>query len=159
MTAPAGTASEARPAAAVQRLPSVPPSSGTVAPASPGRVTDGTDPVSGHCAADARLVDKAPMLRGETQIGALELEYSPACEAGWARVHLYPGHATMMGEAIVRSDDGRIAMLINPLAGTADVYSGVIMPGPRGCLGADGVIWQRGEPAVTASIPCERPTA
>jgi hypothetical protein len=158
ITAPAGTAGSARPAAVVQRLPNT-PSSGAVSPAPSVSVPDSTDPVAGHCTADARLVDKAPMLRGRTQIGTLELEYSPACRAGWARIYLNPGHPTMMGEAIIRSDDGRIAMLINPLEGTAGFYSGVITPGPHGCLGADGVLWQQEKPDVTASIPCERPTA
>jgi hypothetical protein len=158
ITAPAGTASDARPAAIVQRLPSSPPSSGPISPTLAGAVTDGTDPVADHCTSDARLVNEAPVLRGRARIGLLELEYSPACGAGWARVYPYPGRTTMMGEAIVRSGDGRIAMLINPLEGTAGVYSGVIKLGRRGCLGADGVIWQQGQPDVTASIPCEPPT-
>jgi hypothetical protein len=98
------------------------------------------------------------MLKG-TQIGALELEYSPWCGAGWARLYLYPGQQTMMGEVTVRSGDGRLSSFADPLVKRIDDYTNVVVPGPGGCLSADAVVYSAGKPAVTASIRCESPTA
>ena len=143
----------------VQELPGVPPFSGTPTPAPTGKVADGTDPYVGHCTADARLVDKAPVMDDRVQVGALELWYSPRCAAGWARVYLYPGEATMMGEVTVRSGDDRFATITDPLVRQVSDYTDVILPGRGGCLGAGGAVYQAGQPVVTASIPCEIPTS
>jgi hypothetical protein len=143
--------------ATIQELPGVPLYSGTPSAAPVAGVTDGTDPVAGHCAGDARLVDKEPVMTGGTQIGALELWYSPRCGAGWARTYLYPGEPTMLGEATVRSADGRFASFTDPLAGQIPVYTNVIVPGSGGCLGAGGAVWEMSKPVIMVSIPCQAP--
>jgi uncharacterized protein DUF2690 len=136
----------------------VPAFAGTPAPAPTSRVTDGTDPGTGHCKADARLVDRAPVMRGSQQIGALDLLYSPWCGAGWAMIYLYPGQPTMIGEVSVRAGDGRDSSFANPLVKQVDDYTDVIVPGHGGCLGAYGRVYQQGLPLMTASVPCEAPT-
>jgi transcriptional regulator with XRE-family HTH domain len=139
-------------------LAGVPAFSGSPAPAPTARVADGTDPGVGNCKADWRLVDRAPMMLDGVQIGALDLNYSPRCGAGWAEIFLYPGQPTMMGEATVRSADDRFSVMSDPLVRQIDVYTDVIVPGPGGCLGASGAVYEAGKPVVTASIPCEAPT-
>jgi hypothetical protein len=140
-------------------LPGVPQY--TANPAPPPRprgaaINDGTDPGAAHCT-DARLLDKAPILHGSTQIGALELRYSARCGGGWARVYLYPGEPTMMGEATVRSGDDRLSAFINPLLGQWPVYTDIIVLSKGGCLAASGEVWQTGQPPSTATIPCQIP--
>jgi hypothetical protein len=157
LTAPPAPTSLGLPADSVQQLPGVPPFSGTPTPAPTAGVGDGTDPVAGRCTADARLVDKVPVMRDGTQIGALELKYSPRCGAGWARIYLYPGEPTMLGEATVRSADDRFSTMTDPLVRQIAVYTDVEVPGPGGCLAAGGAIWEQGQPVATASIPCEVP--
>jgi hypothetical protein len=139
-------------------LPGVPAFSGSPGPAPSARVFDGTDPVAGGCKGDSRLVDRAPVLAGGVQIGALDLRYSPRCGAGWALLYLYPGQPTMMGEVTVRSGDDRFTTIANPLIKTIDDYTDVIVPGPGGCLGAGGAVYEAGRQVVTAVIPCEAPT-
>lgn len=139
--------------------PGVPPFAGTPSAAPTARVADGTDPEAGHCSTDARLIDRAPVMRGAVQIGALDLLYSPWCGAGWAMIYLYPGQPTMMGEVTVRSGDGRYTTIANPLIKQIDDYTDVIVPGRGGCLGAYGQVYEAGRPVVTASLPCEAPTA
>lgn len=107
----------------------------------------------------ARLIDRAPVIRGSVQIGALDLLYSPRCEAGWARIYLYPGETTMMGEVTVRAGDGRYTTIANPLVKQVDDYTDVIVPGHGGCLGAYGQVYQAGKPVITAFLPCEAPAA
>jgi helix-turn-helix protein/uncharacterized protein DUF2690 len=142
-----------------QAGPGVPAFSGTPTPAPTGRVTDGTDPGVGHCSADARLIDSAPVMRGDVQIGALDLLYSPWCGAGWAMIYLYPAEPTMMGEVTVRAGDGRYSTIANPLVKQLDDYTDVIVPGQGGCLGAYGQVYEAGLPVVTASLPCEAPSS
>jgi hypothetical protein len=96
-------------------------------------------------------------LHGGAQIGALELKYSARCGGGWARVYLYPGEPTMMGEATVRSGDDRLSAFINPLLGQWPVYTDIIVPSKGGCLAASGEIWQASQPPSTATIPCQIP--
>jgi hypothetical protein len=139
-------------------LPGVPSFFGTPTPAPTARVTDGIDPVAGHCNADSRLVDRAPVMLDGAQIGALDLFYSPWCGAGWARLYLYPGEPNMMGEVTVRSGDDRFTTIGNPLIKQIDDYTDVIVPGPGGCLGAGGKVYEAGRPVVAAVIPCEKPT-
>jgi Helix-turn-helix domain/Protein of unknown function (DUF2690) len=141
----------------VQSLPGVPGFFGTPTAAPAGRVTDGTDPYVGHCTSDARLVDKAPVLRSGAQIGALELWYSPSCAAGWARIYLYPGEPVMLGEATVRSGDVRFTTTTDPLVKQVPVYTDVIVPGHGGCLGAGGSLYEANQPVLTAALPCEAP--
>jgi hypothetical protein len=64
----------------------------------------------------------------------------------------------MMGVATVRSGDDRFTTMTDPLVKQADVYSDVIVPGPGGCLGAGGTVYEAGKPVMTASIPCQSPT-
>jgi transcriptional regulator with XRE-family HTH domain len=137
--------------------PGMPAFSGTPTPAPTSGVSDGTDPAAGHCEADGHLVDRAPVMRGSVQIGALDLLYSPRCGAGWAMIYLYPGEPTMMGEVTVRAGDDRYTTIANPLVKQIDDYTDVIVPGPGGCLGAYGQVYQQGMPLVTASLPCEAP--
>lgn len=139
-----------------QQLPGVPAFFGSPTPAPTAGVADGTDPNIGHCKPDARLIDRAAVIMGGVQIGALDLMYSARCGAGWARLYLYPGHPVMMGVVTVRSGDVRFNTIADPLVKQVDDYTDVVVPGPGGCLGASGVVYQAGQPVVTASIPCER---
>jgi hypothetical protein len=154
----AASATSAPATSAAMELPGVPSFFGTPAPAPTARVMDGIDPVVGHCKADARLVDRAPVMLDGAQVGALDLFYSPWCGAGWARLYLYPGEPTMMGEVTVRSGDDRFTTIGNPLIKQIDDYTDVIVPGPGGCLGAGGTVYEAGRPVMTAVIPCEAPT-
>jgi len=144
---------------AMMQLPGVPPFSGTPTPAPQARVVDGMDPDASHCTADSRLVDRAPVLMDGVQVGALDLRYSPWCGAGWAKLYLYPGQPTMMGEVTVRSGDDRFSTIGNPLVKQVDDYTNVIVPGPGGCLGAGGTVYEAGRPIVTVIIPCEAPVS
>lgn len=157
MTMPATRLADVSKTRAGLVLAGVPPFSGTPAPAPTGRVSDGTDPYAGHCTPDAYLVDKAPLIQAGAQIGALELWYSPSCGAGWARVYLYPGQPTMMGEVTVRSGDDRFTTIANPLVKQVPDYTDVIVPGRGGCLGAGSAVYESGRPIVTAALPCEAP--
>ena len=132
---------------------------GTPAPAPTARVVDGEDPDVAGCSPDSVLVDKVPVMSSGVQIGALELRYSPRCGAGWARLYLYPGEPTMMGEVSVYSGDGRLSAFSDPLVRQIDDYTDVVVPDRGGCLGAQGVVYQGGRAAVYASIPCQSPTA
>jgi Protein of unknown function (DUF2690)/Helix-turn-helix domain len=159
MSAPAVFRSDAQVALSQEAGPGVPPFAGTPTPAPTARVADGTDPGVGHCHGDVRLIDKAPVMRGSVQIGALELLYSPRCGAGWAMIFLYPGEPTMMGEVTVRAGDGRYSTFADPLVRQIDDYTDVIVPGRNGCLGAYGQVYQAGLPVVTAFVPCQAPGA
>lgn len=139
--------------------PGVPAFSGTPTPAPTTRVSDGVDPVVGNCTADSQLIDAAPVMRGAVQIGQLQLRYSPRCGAGWARLFLYPGEPTMMGEVTVRAGDGRYTVMADPLVKQLADYTDVIVPGAGGCLGAYGQVYQAGMPVVTASVPCQNPAS
>jgi hypothetical protein len=157
----ASAASAPRPAVAGggMELPGVPPFSGTLAPAPSGRVPDGTDPVAGHCKADSQLVGHAPVMLNGVEIGELDLRYSSWCGAGWAELYLYLGEPAMMGEVTVRSGDDRFSAIANPLIDQVHDYTDVIVPGPGGCLGAGGAVYEAGRPVVTALIPCKAQTA
>lgn len=144
---------------AAGQLPGVPAYSGTPSPAPTARIADGTDPHVGHCEGDAHLIDRVAVIRDGVQIGSLDLMYSGSCGAGWARIYLYPGEPTMMGEVSVRSGDGRFNTFTDPLVKQVDDYTDVVVPGPGGCIGAGGAIYQRGKPVVTAVIPCQVPAA
>jgi Protein of unknown function (DUF2690)/Helix-turn-helix domain len=154
----AASATSAPATNAAMELPGVPSFFGIPAPAPTARVTDGVDPVVGHCEADSRLVDRAAVILDGMQVGALDLRYSPRCGAGWAKLYLYAGEPTMMGEVTVRSGDDRFSTIGNPLIKQVDDYTDVIVPGPGGCLGAGGKVYEAGRPVVTAVIPCEAPT-
>ncbi len=90
------------------------------------------------------------------QVGALELRYSPHCAAAWARIYLYPGEPTMMGQVSVFASDGRSSSIAEPLVKQVAVYTNVVLPG-QGCIGATTVVLETGHPPVTASISCQRP--
>lgn len=122
------------------------------------RASDGSDPVSAGCAPDARLVDKSPVLSNGVQIGALELRYSARCQAGWARLYLYPGQPTGLGQVTVSAADGRLASFADPLVRQVPVYTDVIVPGGHGCLAARGEVSLPGRPPAAAVIPCQRPS-
>lgn len=124
-----------------------------------GTVNDGADPAAAGCGADAVLVDRSPVLIGGTQVGALDLVYSRHCQAGWARLFLYPGQPTMMGLATVKANDGRATSIAEPLVKQIDIYTDVILPGTSGCIGAQAVVLETGRPLATATISCQTPSA
>lgn len=146
-------------AGGTMELPGVPPFSGTPAPAPSARVKDGTDPVTGRCTADSRLISRASAMLDGVQIGTLDLRYSSWCGAGWALLYLDPGKPFMMGEVTVRSGDDRFSVIANPLIDQVHDYTDVIVPGPGGCLGAGGTIYEAGKPVVETLIPCQAPAA
>lgn len=116
---------------------------------------DGKDPVVAGCTADAQLVDKSALMRGTTQIGALELKYSPHCGSGWARVYLYPTQRSMMAQVDVRAADGRASLLAEVMIKQEPVYTDAITPDASGCLGADAEVFSPGTPPISATISCE----
>lgn len=119
---------------------------------------DGHDPNQFGCVPDAQLADKAPVLIDGEQVGALELKYSAHCAAGWARLYLYPGRPTMMGQVRVQAGDGRAAAFANLLIKTMPIYTDVIVISqPDGCLAASAVVLEAGRSPVTVSIPCFKP--
>lgn len=124
-----------------------------------GRVPDGVDPAVAGCGSDAVLVDRSPVLIDGTQMGALDLAYSQHCQAGWARLFLYPGQPTMMGLVTVRANDGRASSIAEPLIKQVDNYTDVLVPGTSGCIGAQAVVLETGHPAVTATVMCQQPRA
>ncbi|NUP48000.1 MAG: helix-turn-helix domain-containing protein [Catenulispora sp.] len=127
----------------------------TPRPAPTYGIGDGADPDKAGCSKDRKLVDKsAVMLHGE-QIGAVELYYSTSCEAGWARVYLYPGEPLMLGSVTVYSDDQRSSEIAYPLIKQQPAYTNVVVPAKGGCLGATATIFKTGERPATATIKCQ----
>lgn len=120
---------------------------------------DGDDPTAAGCAKDAVLVDKQAVMRGSVQIGALELEYSAFCDAGWTRIFLYPGQPVMLGYVQIQADDGRSSAFEDPLVRQISVYTNVIVRAAGGCLSGRAVFYETGEPPATASIACQAPSA
>lgn len=116
---------------------------------------DGEDPTAAGCAPDARLVDKTALMRGTTQIGALELKYSPRCHTGWARVYLYPNQQSMIARVDVRTADGRASLIAEAMIKQMPVYTDALNPGPGGCLSADAEAFSPGTPPISATIPCD----
>lgn len=132
----------------------------SVPPTTPsGGVGDGVDPGVGGCTKDERLTDRSPVMIDGKQIGDLDLEYSPHCQAGWAKLFLYPGQPTMMGLATVQANDGRASSIAEPLIKQLDIYTDVIEPGPNGCIGAQGEVLETGHPLVQVSVACQAPNA
>lgn len=119
------------------------------------KVADGADPIAAGCVKDARLIDKSPVLKGSRQIGALEFIYSGQCNAGWARIYLYPGEPDMLGEVVIKASDGRLASFANPLIKQVPVYTNVIMQKAGQCLEASAVFYLAAHAPVTAVIPCQ----
>lgn len=116
---------------------------------------DGADPHVSGCYNDARLVDKSPMMAAGIQVGALELLFSAHCNAGWARVYLYPGQPTMLGFAQVRASDGRSSSFSDLLIKQVPVYTDVIVSTAGECLGATATVYAVGRTPSDASIPCQ----
>lgn len=137
-------------AAPFTSVPTTTPANGTA---------DGVDPAVGGCTKDDRLIDRSPVMIDGKQVGDLDLMYSPHCQAGWAKLFLYPGQPNMMGLATVSANDGRASSIAEPLIKQLDIYTDVIEPGSSGCIGARGTVLETGHPLVTASINCQSPTA
>lgn len=132
----------------------------SVPPTTPaGGIGDGVDPGVGGCTKDERLTDRSPVMIDGKQVGDLDLEYSPHCQAGWAKLFLYPGQPTMMGMTTVLANDGRASSIAEPLIKQLDIYTDVIGPGPHGCIGAQGEVLETGHPLVRAAITCQAPNA
>jgi len=134
------------------------PKSATAAKTSVKRSADGADPIAAGCVKDARLVDKSPVMLHGQQIGALEMIYSARCAAGWARIYLYPGQPSMLGQVTIQASDGRLASFANPLIKQVAVYTDVIAPANGGCLGADA-IFHSARASVRATISCQNPAS
>ena len=122
------------------------------------RATDGSDPVVAGCVGDARLVDKSPVMLDGQQIGALEMIYSARCQAAWARIYLYPGQPSMLGQVTIKASDGRLASFAYPLVKQVAVYTDVITYTRGECLGASA-IFRAAQAPVRAAISCQDPTA
>jgi hypothetical protein len=120
-----------------------------------GNASDGADPAVAGCTGDGRLAAVSPMLLDGRRIGALELRYSTRCAAGWARIYLYLGEPSMLGEVRVKAPDGRMAAFAYPLVNQVAVYTDVITPGSGHCLSANAVFYPPGRASVTASITCQ----
>jgi hypothetical protein len=116
---------------------------------------DGADPHLSGCYQDARLVDKSPLMATGIQVGALELLFSARCDAGWARVYLYPGQPTMLGFVQVRASDGRLSSFADLLIKQVPTYTDVIVAAKGGCLGATATVYAVGRTPSDALIPCQ----
>jgi transcriptional regulator with XRE-family HTH domain len=141
------------------KTPASLPSTGVSRHASPiYPAPDGTDPVVGMCTSDVRLVDKSPFTYKGTTIAALELEYSPLCRAGWARVFLYPAGIKVwnmsVGSVEVLAKDGTASLFAGRLIRQLPIFTDVIQP-HGGCLRAVGVLAVGTAKAVQATIPCD----
>lgn len=126
--------------------------------------SDGDSPVTAGCVPDAHLVDKTPLLKNSVQVGALELEYSAACHAGWARVYLYPagvaaGLSTPGGPVAtvwVTAADGTATAYAARLDHQQPDYTDVVTP-HGGCIRASASLVEAGEPPLEATITCDDP--
>jgi hypothetical protein len=154
----AGVEAAAHPAAPVSAAHAVRAPFTDIPSAEPtARVRDGVDPAAAGCAKGSQLTDKAPVMLGGAQIGALEIHYSPHCGAAWARAYLYPARPTMMAEVTLTAMDGRSMSISEPMIRQVPVYTDMLVPGRHGCLGARVVVLAPGRRTVAASIPCEDP--
>jgi transcriptional regulator with XRE-family HTH domain len=122
------------------------------------RATDGADPIVAGCVKDARLVDKSPVLLHGHQIGALEMIYSARCAAAWARIYLYPGQPSMLGQVTIKASDGRLASFANPLIKQIAVYTDVITAAPGECLGAEAG-FRSAHVSAHAVVSCQNPAS
>ena len=86
------------------------------------------------------------------------LIYSARCGAGWARIYLYPGQPSMLGQVTIKASDGRLASFAYPLRKQVPVYTDVISPPGGGCLSADAVFYSA-RATVRAAISCQDPAA
>lgn len=119
---------------------------------------DGSDPVAAQCTGDAQLIDKAPVTESGVVVGALELKFSPRCDAGWARIYLYPegvadGLSASLAAVTVTAADGTSSGFAFRLRAQQPAYTDVIMP-HGGCLRATATITPAGSPPLAAAIPC-----
>lgn len=65
----------------------------------------------------------------------------------------------MLGEATVRTPDGRLAAFAYPLIKQMPVYTNVITPGSGRCLIAQAIFHPAARAPVTATIPCQDPSS
>ena len=138
----------------------VPSNAASVVPApTTAHAVDGDDPAAAGCAKDAVLVDKSAVLMNGIQVGALEMEYSAYCGAGWTRIYLYPGQPDMLGFVQTESDDGRSSAFEDPLVKQVPAYTNVVVREPGGCLSGRAVFYLPGKPPAVATIACQAPAA
>lgn len=128
------------------------------APAHSYPAGDGEDPVAAGCTADARLIDKMVVFDGATQVGALELEYSPRCAAGWARAYLYPAGVPRLSGTLaavtIEAGDGTSAAWTAKLSAQIPDFTDVVKP-HGGCLRASVTLGARTDHPLQAAIPCD----
>jgi hypothetical protein len=84
--------------------------------------------------------------------------YSARCAVGWARIYLYPGQPSMLGQVTIKASDGRLASFANPMIKQVPVYTDVIATASGGCLGA-GAIFHAPHETIRATISCQDPAA
>jgi transcriptional regulator with XRE-family HTH domain len=131
------------------------------------RLTDNVDPEQSACNLDAVDIGTAPLhldravtVRGQhlaagTVVGVLELRYSPACHAAWARLTpvqsvARPGLGSVAA-GVVRPADGR--HLQYGFRQIVEIYGNMLLTGP-GCVSARGSITFTAGAAATAATPC-----
>jgi len=134
------------------------PGSAVAAKSAARPARDGADPIAAGCVGDARLVDKSPVMLHGQQIGALEMIYSARCAAAWARIYLYPGRPSMLGQVTVQASDGRLSSFAYPLIKQVAVYTDVIRSPHDGCLGAS-TTFRSAHGTARASISCQDPAS
>ena len=119
---------------------------------------DGEDPIAAGCTADARLIDKMVVFDGATQVGAVELEYSPRCAAGWARAYLYPAGVPRLSGTLaavtIEAGDGTSSVWIAKLNKQLPDFTDVVKP-HGGCLQASVTLGDRTDHPLQAGIPCD----
>jgi hypothetical protein len=87
---------------------------------------NGADPVEAGCAADAVLLAHQPVVDRGKELGTLELKYSPACQAGWARFSQDAGVDTALAAVSVSAQDGRTALFADVPIDTRSIYTDVL---------------------------------
>lgn len=138
--------------------PTVPTSAQLAGSTAPHPASDGEDPVAAGCAKDARLIDKKVVYDGAIEAGAVDLEYSPRCGAGWARAYLYPTTVPRLNGTLVSvtvaAGDGTSSVWVARINHQVPVFTDVVIP-HAGCLSAQTTLGVGTDRPLQASIQCD----
>ncbi len=131
------------------------------------RLTDNIDPERSQCNLDAVVLESVPLrlnrpvtVHGRqfpagTVVGAVELRYSPACHAAWARLNPIPALAAPgLGAAVIYvvrpADHRRLAFKYRQVA---EIYGNILLTA-SGCVRAGASIDLASGASASAATPC-----
>jgi hypothetical protein len=116
-----------------------------------GSSCEGYDPNSKGCGSDAYTVASKYLYSGSTQVGLVELRYSPSCNANWARVSRYQGSVSypLKAEAVGNPSGYQATQL----SGSYSVYSNMI-DGNKSVAACGMVCMNNGSPSCTSGYGC-----